>query len=283
MKFITAFYNGLHNTEYGGRLNRDRHYLYSMKCLSNMGAEIVCYTSSNDVKVIEDYIKENNITNISIKIFGLSTMRYHKDIQDIKLFNKDIYKQDNVWEHRCVELMWLKLFWLYQESKNDPNEKVMWIDAGLSHGGIIPKKFNSNIDITDYEMSFQNDKAFNLKLIDKLDKLSENKIFTFYCNNRQHNYPELFLSDPRLSGSICAGLFGGKFSEIKLFHDYFVEIIEHIIKNKILMQEEMIMTLIYQVYPDLFSIFDFDTWYHVDWDCFNPNLKSFSEFFEDLL
>lgn len=283
MKFITAIYNGLHHTEYGGRLNRDGHYLYSIRCLANMGAEIICYTSSADRASVQEYLDKHDLKNIVLREYDLAEMPYHGKIREIKEINKNLYAQDNVWAHRCVELMWLKIIWLYQESQRYPDEKVVWIDAGISHGGIIPKKFNSKNDLPGYENSFQHDKAFSGKLVAKLDKNTDDKVFAFYCNNRQHNYPDLFLNDPRLPGSICAGIFGGKAEQVRQLHTDFVEIIDYIISNNTLMQEEMMMTLIYQARPELFNTFDFDTWYHPDWDCYNPELKSFSEFFEDLL
>ena len=283
MKFITAIYNKLHGTEYGGRLNRDRHYLYSLKCLAGMGVDIICYTSSNDIQDIEDYLALHNINNIQLKVFELSDFEYHERIQEIKVINKDIYATDNVWEHRCVELMWLKLEWLHIESNQYPNEKILWIDAGISHGGIIPKKYNSDPDSTDYEQSFQHTKAFNCQLVDALDKLTDNnKIFTFYCRNRQHQYPSLYEGETLLGGSVAAGLFGGSHDAIESLYEKYRNVVSFILENTALLQEELIMTLIYQKYPDLFNSYDFETWYHEDWDCYNRDLISFSKFFDDV-
>lgn len=283
MKFITAIYNGLNQTIYGGRLNRDRHYLYSLRCLSNLKSDIVCYTQSEDKEYIEEYLNNHKINNIELREYNLHDISYHEDIQKIKKINTQLYSLDNVWEQRCVELMWLKIIWIYEESQKYLDQKIMWIDAGLSHGGIIPKKWNIDPDNTDYETTFQNTLAFNTSLVNKLDKLSNNnKLFSYYCNNRQHNYPELFLNEYRLGGSICAGLFGGSATAIKELYNDFFELVDYMLNHNTLMQEEMIMTLIYQVKPELFNIYAFDTWYHQDWDCYNPELKSFSQFFEDL-
>jgi hypothetical protein len=284
MKFVTAIYNQLHGTDFGGRLNRDRHYLYSLKCLANLGAPILCYTSARDKKEIETYLDQNTITNVTLKIYELPTMKHHKKIHEIKQINKELYANDNVWEHRCVEIMWLKLEWLKTESDANVNDKVFWIDAGLSHGGIIPSKFNPFMpEDKGYEKSFQNILAFNGKLIQKLNELTETGLFTFYCNNRQHNYPELYMNDTRLPGSVVAGLFGGTNEQISKMFEASEEIINHVLENNTLLQEEMILTLIYQQYPELFNIFDFDTWYHEDWACYEPSMKSFSAFFEGLL
>lgn len=279
MKIVTAIYNNLFDTVYGGRLNRERHYLYSLRCLANIGVDIVCYTSKKDLDDIQKYLDDKNITNVTLKIFELNEYQHHNKIMDIKKLNHDRYALDNVWVTRCVEIMWLKLQWLYDESKNS-NDKVFWFDAGISHGGIFPKKMNTNYDESDYESTFQNDKAFNINLLDKIDKRSMNKMFAFYCTNRQHAYPAIMLNDERLHGSIVAGIFGGDSRIIKEVYDNFMEIVEFLLNNNELMQEEMILTLIYQAEPELFDVESFDTWYHEDWNCYNTDLISFSKFFE---
>jgi hypothetical protein len=284
MKFITAIYNGLHGTKFGGRLNRDRHYLYSIKCLAGMGVDIICYTTKVDSFNIQEYLTKNNITNVELRIFDLEKMKHHSKIQKLKELNKEFYDQDNVWEFRSVELMWLKVYWLKEESEKNPLETYFWIDAGISHDGIIPKKYNPNSIENDYESSFQNTLAFNRNLALKLERIVKNdRLFTFYCTNRQHSYPPLYNSDVELSGSVVAGLFGGKHNAIEAIYVEFEKIVEYILSKDTLMQEELILTVIYKRRPELFSIYSFATWYHDDWACWDRNLKSFSQFFEDVI
>lgn len=296
MRFVTAIYSKLYGTSFGGRLNRDRHYLYSLKNLLSMGNYFICYTSSDEIVELEKYF--NDYTNIEFRIYNLDSSKHHKRIQEIKELNKERYSKDDVWTYRCVELMWLKVRWLYQEAIDQQSrnkirkmydaslidEKICWIDAGLSHGGIIPIKYNknNNINLITYENSFENNLAFNDKFVNKIDQLSQDKLFAFYCNNRQHQYPELFINDNTLSGSIVAGVFGGNADVILEIYKQFEIVIDDILNANDLIQEEMALTRIYQKFPELFSVYDFDTWYHIDWDCFDTNQKSFSEFFEDL-
>jgi hypothetical protein len=282
MKFVTAIYNELHHSPYGGRLNRNNHYLFSLKCLAGMGEPILCYTSSVDKAEIEEYLFKNTITNVSLEVFELNSMKYHDAIHQLKHVNKEIYALDNIWTNRCVELMWLKIFWLEIEAIKYPNDKIFWIDAGISHNGILPKRFKSN-PIDTVEQSHQHDLIFTHKLVDKLDKLSDNNLFTFYCSNRQHSYPELYSKTQTLPGSIVAGLFGGTYSSINFLKDGFDNIVNYILSKNTLLPEELIFTLVYQKYPDKFEIYEFDTWYHEDWDCFESTMKPFSTFFEDVL
>jgi hypothetical protein len=280
MKYLTAIYNGLHNTKFGGRLNRDKHYLFSLKCLSKLGADIICYTSNKDKTDIENFLVSRNITNVELRVFELKDFVHHNKIQQIKEFNKDLYATDNVWEHRCVELMWLKIFWLYQESLENPEDTFLWIDAGISHDGIFPKKCNTVYN-SDYEQTFQKDKIFTPKLTNKLCEMASDHIVAFYCNNRQHHYPHAYYARPLLPGSMVAGLFGGKFKSISEVYNKSIAIIDNILANNMLLQEELILTLIYQDNPEIFNVVPFDTWYHDDWDCYDPTHISFSKFFED--
>jgi hypothetical protein len=280
MKFVTAIYNNLHFSTYGGRLNRNFHYLYSLRCLAGMGQDIICYTTLDEMESIKSYLLKYNITNVYFEIFDLSSMYCHKDIQRIKLINAEEYKHDNIWENRCVELMWLKPFWLKQQADKYPNEKLFWIDAGLSHGGIIPQKYNSAYS-TEVEQSHQNDLAFSPKLVKKLDDWSSDALFAFYCINRQHQYPERYANDEPLSGSIVAGLFGGTHDTITFVNNEFEKIVNELVSYKLLMPEELILTLIYKKFPNMFNVFEFGTWYHDDWSFYEPSMQSFSIFFED--
>lgn len=279
MKFVTAIYDNLHGTKFGGRLNRDRHYLYSLKTLLGMGTEFVCYTSDSEY---DDLVKAfAEFDNIQFKKYNLDSYEFHDRIHEIKEFNKKTYAEDNVWEHRCVELMWLKLEWIFNESR-DYDGKVFWIDAGISHNGILPRKFNiHNSENLTYEETFANAYAFNENFLNKLD-INSDKFFSFYCNNRQHQYPKILRNDEHLPGSIVAGILGGTKEYIESVYFKFKPIIEFIMNNNDLTQEEMALTLVYRDSPSLFSIVDFDTWYHDDWDCYDRQLKSFSSFFDNL-
>jgi hypothetical protein len=278
MKFITAIYSKLYNTKFGGRLNRDRHYYYSLKTLVTMGGEFICYTSEEEYDELVEAFSMH--TNIEFRKYNLSEFKYHNDIQRIKEENKSEYNEDAVWTYRCVELMWLKMEWLYQESR-DYNGKVFWIDAGLSHGGIIPVKYNQNVGHITYENSFENVYAFNPNLLKKLDKLSS-KFFAFYCNNRQHKYPDLYANDINLGGSIVAGLMGGSPESIEKVYNEYKSIIKAVLDVNDLIQEEMALTVVFRDNRQMFSESSFDTWYHDDWDCFDRSQKSFSAFFEDV-
>jgi hypothetical protein len=278
MKFVTAIYSKLYNTKFGGRLNRDRHYYYSLKTLVTMGGEFICYTSEEEYDELVHAFSMH--PNIEFRKYNLSDFEYHADIQRIKEEHHDRYIEDAVWTYRCVELMWLKMEWLYQEAKKT-DEKVFWIDAGLCHGGIIPVKFNKNLGNIVYENSFENVYAFNPNLLKKLDKLST-RFFTFYCNHRQHKYPDLYANDLNPNGSIVAGLMGGSFTYIEKVYNEYKKVISAILDANDLIQEEMALTVVYRDQRQMFSEAAFDTWYHDDWDCFDRSQKSFSAFFEDV-
>lgn len=280
MRLVTAIFSKLYSTQFGGRLNRDLHYLYSIRTILKMGYETICYTSKEEYNWLSKELAA--FSNLELRIYDLSQYRFHEKIQNIKLENQQEYDKDAVWTYRCVELMWLKMDWLISAAHGyDGN--AYWIDAGLSHGGIIPSKFNPNYAGVEmaYEESFENIHAFNSNLGEKIEKLTGDKFFSFYCTNRQHKYPRAFPA-PQIPGSIVAGLMGGTYEAVDLVYKAFAETINGVMDSNDLIQEEMVLTWIYQNQPELFNVVPFDTWYHEDWGCYNPDMKSFSAFFEGL-
>ena len=137
VKFITSIYSDLHGTEFGGRPGRGGHYRFSLLSLLKMtDADFLCYTSDRELHSLENFFyEENSISKDKLKfqVFDIANTKFrdlineHKNIEETK-------KGD-----RCVEVQYSKFHWWWNEDKT--YDYYYWIDAGLSHCGLIPNKY----------------------------------------------------------------------------------------------------------------------------------------------
>ena len=88
IKFITAIYNDLIGSEFGGRINRRNHYKWSLVSLLRMtDADFVCYTSKREVDELRSFFYEkNNIPETQLKFIEF-------ELSDKKNFN---FKTDGI-------------------------------------------------------------------------------------------------------------------------------------------------------------------------------------------
>jgi len=137
--FVTCLYSKLFGTEFGGRDSRDGHYRHSLKSLLKMSdAKFICYTSEEQINDLKSFFyKKNNFTEdqIQFKVFNLKDCQFHNKISELKK------KQNNLLNDRCYEIQYSKFFWCLENCNNSDFDYVFWIDAGLSHSGLIPPKY----------------------------------------------------------------------------------------------------------------------------------------------
>ena len=264
IKFITAIYSNLHGTELGGRPNRGGHYRYSLLSLLKMSnANFICYTSEEELNGLEQFFyDQSNISKDKLQfvIFNLNNNEFselihrHKDIESIKRGD------------RCIEIQYMKFIWLSMEDMS--YDYYYWIDAGLSHCGLIPSKYltaKTGVHNSQYYES----SLFNDTLLNNLISKSEDRCIIISKENARNYWSgtvdPLHFNNYDSSRHIIGGFFGGKkelLNEIiKLFKKYVHQVTEH---DKRLYHEEDIMTLMYRNHPDLFVTLDFDIWWHED-------------------
>lgn len=288
-KIITSIYCNLNGTKFGGRNGRRDHYRLSLLSLMKMDdAFFVCYTSKEEYnELFEFFFTHNNISNdlLELKIFDL------ENNVTSELINKWKILDETKLSDRCVEIQYMKFFWVKEELKDC--ETIFWFDAGLSHCGIIPDKYldinNNNVSKHYYESNI-----FNNNLLNNLITYTESK-FLLVSKENIRNYwsntvnPIHFITYNN-SKHIIGGFFGGKVelwdNIIYLFTKYLYKVTEH---DKKLYHEEDILTLIYNNHHNLFKTLEFDIWWHennVTKDCPTDYLiknKSFYKVFEDLM
>jgi hypothetical protein len=257
----TCIYSNLWGTEFGGRPSRNLHYIYSFLNILNLNADkFICFTNNEEIEDLEKFFYvENNISDkkLEFKIFDLKETKYFEEIKKIKNL-KEMETSD-----RCYEVQYNKFFWLDLIDDIDEYEKIYWIDAGLSHGGIIHSKYSTG---NGYEKGFKFS-LFNEKLLNRINEITEDKILLLSKNNRGMYYwsntvPEKYYSKYTKDEHIIGGMFGGNVKGIKEYKNAFEAQLVQLLENEnSLYHEELIMTCIYCNNKNSFTTLKFDDWY----------------------
>ncbi len=251
VKFITAIYARLAGSDLGGRHARGGHYKFSLLSLLKMtNADFICYTSEDEIYDLEMFFyHENNISKDQLKfvVFDLFDTKF-KDLINNKKDLDSTRKSD-----RCVEVQYSKFHWWWNEDKS--YDYYYWIDAGLSHCGLIPLKYltSEHIQQRYYESVLFNNEFLKNVIEDTGDK------FLILGKENDRNYwsgtvDRKWYTEYDRSIHIIGGMFGGhrdKWDEVvNLFEDYVQKIIT---EDKGIPHEEHIMTLMYFNHLDLFQ------------------------------
>lgn len=307
ISFVTAIYDNLSTTEFGGRNNRGAHYAFSLAQIHSMGSPIYCFTDEINFNGMFSALYNRGRENYHFINYRLENYPLHAGIQHVKSLNPD-YRESSAWISRCVEIMWGKFDWLKHviEMNGVTEDKfTFWIDAGLSHGGILPKKLNSEYGHRElrsfgnagleYAKHFEFDRAFNKNLPEYLvEYAGTDRLFFFFCTCPQHNdVSHLVLPALPKRGTVVGGLFGGNNKMLYEWVKEAIMICHDLIAHNYLVKEEEIMTYMLNKHliedPNFntkFTSYDFQTWYHEDWlrdwkaNLYNPEEeKTFAEFF----
>jgi hypothetical protein len=287
VKFITCIYSNLYGSEFGGRAARYYHYRWSLISLLNMTqADFLCYTSDEEIDDLKTFFyTQHGIPKkrLKFKVFDLTKMKYYDTVKKYR----DVGGHKH--EERCYEIQYCKFFWMLNERWT--YDYYFWIDAGLSHIGLIPEKYL--IPGEDQQQQYYNSKIFDNVFLDKTIEKIEDKIFLIGKENVRnfwdHTVPSEFYKNYDNSLHIIGGMFGGKKDIVKkyckLFNESFLLLIE---KTNRLWYEENIMSLIYFNNKEMFKCFTFDTWWYegsgmtgLEPDYFIKN-KSFYKILEEI-
>lgn len=285
VKFITCIYSDLANTELGGRSSRRGHYMYSLLSLLKMNeADFLCYTSEREIELLKTFFyTEQKIdpNKLKFEVFDLHKTKY----QD--LFEKYKDYESAKKEDRCVEIQWSKFGWWWNEDKS--YDYYFWIDAGLSHCGLIPNKYLTTSNHP--QQRYYESDLFSNSFLKNLVEDTEGKFIILGKDNVRNYWSgtvgNQWYNNFDMSIHIIGGLFGGHRdlwdNIVKIFEDYVYKItpVERV------WHEENIMSLMYQNHKELFVRKHFDIWWCPD-NCppgTNPQLflenKSFYRILEE--
>jgi hypothetical protein len=259
-KIITAIYSDLNGTELGGRPNRGSHYRFSLLSLLKMtDADFLCYTSDREIESLKEFFySQNNISENQLKfqVFNLENCKFKDLINSRK--NVDEIKRGD----RCIEIQYSKFSWWWNEDKSYDN--YYWVDAGLSHCGLIPLKY---LDEQHHSMRrFYESRLFNNDFLKNVIEDTGDKFLLFGKENDRNYWsgtvdPKWYVNYDR-SIHIIGGMFGGHRDKWDNIVTTFENYVQSVLGNDNgLPHEEQIMTLMYFNHQDLFYRKHFDIWW----------------------
>ena len=259
-KIITAIYSDLNGTELGGRPNRGSHYRYSLLSLLKMtDADFLCYTSDREIESLKEFFySQNNISENQLKfqVFDLENCKF-KDLINSRKNVEDIKRGD-----RCIEIQYSKFSWWWNEDKSYDN--YYWVDAGLSHCGLIPLKY---LDEQHHSIRrFYESRLFSNDFLKNVIEDTGDKFLLFGKENDRNYWsgtvdPKWYVNYDR-SIHIIGGMFGGRRDKWDNIVTTFENYVQSVLGNDNgLPHEEQIMTLMYFNHQDLFYRKHFDIWW----------------------
>jgi hypothetical protein len=287
-KIVTAFYTDISGHPYYGHGDISRHerYLHSLRVLNNMENEIICYCNDSQYNLLEEYIKNFNLTYVTLKISNLNDSKYTQRMVKIKDETNDFkFYHESDWNK----------FFLLDKEYDENYDFIYWIDVGLSHHGLFPKRYNPYSDKATgfsadyYTYSFTN--LFNNKLIYALNNFVGDKLIslnnTLFFHNMSYLSNVLEIEQLNYDSLTVGGILGGNILHLKWFINEFYSIGEKILNKNVIINHEAIASYIRHINPNNFESFKFDTWYHDDIDFMTEDMKNnlthFCHFFDKIL
>lgn len=290
-KLVTFLYFGLGDFPFYGHKVQARwdRYINSIVQLSEMGLPIVCYTGSNTAEALQDFMDENDVTNVTIKVKELEDIRHSKKMIEIKEKNPDLFKF-------YLEVGWAKIA-LMEDEMEEGLDYLYWIDCGLSHIGLYPRRYNSNADkITGLSMNkyrYTYDGIFNTSTFTKInnwvgDKLIDIRNTLFFHDHRKLN--DILEKDHNYDSLSIGGIIGGHVSKLPDFFERFENYAQMCLDKEFLLNHEAMMSTMVYDKPENYNSFKFNTWYHDDSNLTDKSVTpeflegkiSFYKFFEQL-
>jgi hypothetical protein len=276
--FVTCFYNGLDNTILGGRVGRMWHYFHAIKSIINMGCDVVVYTSESDKPHLDEAISRSMYPeNVKVIIYDLFTHPYHDYFQK---------KMDGVKTDRCNEIMHGKPMWMSNHISEN-YDFIYWIDCGLSHGGLFPRRFRNGDSYDDYFSCT----LFSPKMVENLNSFDD-KFVLLYGDQSYHLFEaapnEVFFEEyPRDENChIVGGMFGGRTDKVERFCIEYENLMVEMKEKNRYEREEQLLTVLYFRDKSFFHPLKFTTWHHEEVDlgicCNYPEDVCFYKVFENL-
>lgn len=258
---------------------REDRYLHSLRTISNTGLEIILYCDEIQFTLFSDYCKKFNLNNVSIKISNLDDFPYSETMRKIK--NKN--KEKNI--HFYHEIDWNKLYLLKKEIDYS-YDYIYWIDAGLSHPGLFPKKCNPHEKEMDgmsrnyYNYSFT--EVFDISLFDKINIWVSDKLISLSNRFLFHRQEDLnkFTNSNYIYGSMTVGgIIGGNTKHLKWLIDSFFDVGKKVLEKDTIINHEALLSYLTKISEEKFKTFKFDDWSHPDLE---KNKTCFYHFFEEI-
>lgn len=277
-KLVTsAYYNIKGHPHYGAnRAIRLRKSLPNIAKHTNL--PIVCYTSQKYgcYDELQEIFASKNITNVTLKIFELENHPLHEPILAIRKSNPEKYL-DWVYSAKPIVVYWSKFKFMLEELYG--TDYLYWIDAGLSHNGLFPKKYAlgdtscHGMDFCDSTYDFS---CFSNNTFDKINKYTGDKVLQLVRDITDADLspikeiPELKNEYNKNLSKVnswpVAGLFGGHIisSPLQLYLEKMQELFRFIVRHNYITVEEGVMAYVNVVHDEWFKRYHFENFYTED-------------------
>jgi hypothetical protein len=220
-------------------------------------ADFLCYTSDKEIESLKSFFYiENEVSEnkLKIEIFDLDNSKFNVLINSIKNI-EETKKSD-----RCIEIQYSKFSWWWNEDKS--YDYYYWIDAGLSHNGLIPTKY---LNYTDNPRKYYESNLFNNLFLENLIKETNDKFLIIGKENQRNHWSKTidpkWYTEYRSDIHIIGGLFGGHRDKWDNIVNIFEKYVATVLPDKTLPHEEQILSLMYFNHTDLFVRKHFDIWW----------------------
>jgi len=268
MIFVTAIYSNNCETVVGGRGRGIEFFLPSLINIANLGHDLVLYCTKENAdryrSLLFPFFK-----NLYVFEYELEQFEYYKQYMDWKrTFYKDVPNDRN--EILCFG----KMYWLKDAiEKNLSKDGIyMWIDAGLTHHGIIPEKVGGVELLRTHPVEryfpYNSNNIFNSKLGQNLLKnIQKEKLF--YCalpaqgdhSKLQGLTEKVFQKNSLIIDHLIGGIFGGYSQDILRNFSLYEKLFKETIDSKLHCFEEHLFNCLYSVFPEQYILHKFDIWW----------------------
>jgi hypothetical protein len=274
VKLVTSAYYNIEGYPHYGAGRRHRLLKSLPNIAENTQLPIVCYTSKKYgcYEELTDILTKRNITNVTLKVRELEEHPLHDTVLEIRKSNELL----NVhYQHKPIIVYWSKFDLLLEEL--DFDGYVYWIDGGLSHNGMFPKRFSvgdtSAFGTTDSNATY-NFSCFNADSFQRISKFTEPDKVLHMVRPAIDADVATVVTIPKLENKFSnangywpvGGFFGGhaKTSPLRQYIEKFIEVSTDVVEHKRLTVEEGIMAYIDVIYQQWFKRYHFDNFYTED-------------------
>jgi hypothetical protein len=293
IKLVTSAYYNIEGHPHYGAHRRGRLLRSLPNIAQNTGLPIVCYTSQKYGCYDElcQLFAERGITNVTLKVRELEDHPLHNVVLGVRKFDEVLSAR---YLYKPIIVYWSKFDLLLDEL--DFDGYVYWIDGGLSHNGMFPRRYSigdtRGFGTTDSNSTY-NFSCFSKESFTRISNfvgpektLHVVRVATDADVQTVISIPEL---SPHFVGSDgfwpVGGLFGGhaKTSTLRQYLEKNIEL-QHIVANYgRLTVEEGIMAYVDVVYRDWLKRYHFENFYTEDEQTpnlhFGPDGKIYHHFY----
>lgn len=259
---VTAIYRRRSDDALGGRERPLHFYFESMSRLAHLGAPWVIYTDPDHVDEVEDFARTLPVP-AEVVARALDLVPRFAQIQSLREAQG---VRIQPYRDRCHVLCFAKMGWLAAEAAAPRfgSEFVYWIDAGLAHDGLFPRRLRQRPEET-----------FNAAVLWSLQRHPHLTLLAHpLLGTRQHDVDIVEMTRVAAlaappSRHVIGGLFGGRRDRVLELAVEFEALHASLLDRGLLGTEENVLTLIAARHPER-TVIGFDTWYHEDTDFTQP-------------